>query len=227
MQILAFDTATTACAAAVWKDGHVLAHHREVMVRGQAEALLPMINAVLEEAGLKYFDLNRLAVTSGPGAFTGLRAGLSTARALSLAANIPLVSVSTTEVLAAATDTDERLGRNLLVVVDSKCSDLYAQVFDTNLLPLSKAIALSWEDLPQLLPEKTTPILLAGGITLQAADILTTVGHKVTISQASDTPNPVVLAEIAVQKCPTPYPSPIYLRPAKAKLPKNGGRLRP
>jgi tRNA threonylcarbamoyladenosine biosynthesis protein TsaB len=76
MNLLAFDTATSGCSAAVFRGGARAAHRAAAMTRGQSEALMPMIDETLAEAGLVYGDLDALAVTVGPGAFTGLRIGL-------------------------------------------------------------------------------------------------------------------------------------------------------
>jgi len=100
VRILAFDTALGACSAAVWADGLVLARAFEPRSRGHAEALLPMIEAVLAEAGLRLDALDRLAVTVGPGSFAGTRVGLAAARGLALATGLPLVGVTTLEAVA-------------------------------------------------------------------------------------------------------------------------------
>ena len=89
MRILAFDTATSACSAALWEDGRVGARRFETMTRGHAEALVPMIADVMDEAGTNFPRLDLIAVTVGPGAFTGLRIGLAAARGMALAAAVP------------------------------------------------------------------------------------------------------------------------------------------
>ena len=101
-RLLALDTAGTACSAAVWCAGKVRARRFEVMARGQSERLVPMIEAVMSEAGIAYGALDAVAVTLGPGGFTGVRIGLATARALALAWARPIIGVSNFEALAAA-----------------------------------------------------------------------------------------------------------------------------
>src|SRR6202008_278125 len=91
MLILAIDTALDACAAAVLDTGtgKVIAMESQAMKRGHAEALMPLIARVMKETGIPFTALDRIAVTSGPGSFTGLRVGLSAARGLALAAGKP------------------------------------------------------------------------------------------------------------------------------------------
>src|SRR5262245_22034221 len=101
MMILAFDTAVGACSVAVWRDGETLAMSRQPMERGQAEHLVPAIADAMSAAGAGFEHLDRIAVTIGPGSFTGVRVALATARGLALAHKIPVIGVTTGEVLAA------------------------------------------------------------------------------------------------------------------------------
>ena len=103
MRLLAIDTALAACAAAVFDSdrGAMLAQESLAMQRGHAEALIPLIGRVMERAGLSFTELDRLAVTLGPGSFTGLRVGIAAARAIALAARKPAVGVSTLSAYAA------------------------------------------------------------------------------------------------------------------------------
>ena len=97
MRLLAIDTALAACSAAVFDtDGGIIASESETMMRGHAEALMPMIARVMAKAATKFAELDRIAVTVGPGSFTGLRVGVSAARGLALAAGKPAVGVATT-----------------------------------------------------------------------------------------------------------------------------------
>jgi tRNA threonylcarbamoyladenosine biosynthesis protein TsaB len=88
MRVLAIDTALEACSAAVLdtEQGGISARESLPMVRGHAEALLPLIARVMDSAGLEFAALDRIAVTTGPGSFTGLRVGIAAARGIALAA---------------------------------------------------------------------------------------------------------------------------------------------
>lgn len=98
--ILAVDTALSRCSVAVLQGDAVLAHLSEPMTRGHAERLAPMAAEAMQAAGLAFAALDRIAVTTGPGSFTGLRVGLAFARALAAALSRPCVGVSTLQVLA-------------------------------------------------------------------------------------------------------------------------------
>ena len=100
MKILAIDSATAACSAAVWSGDGIAAHRFETMARGHAVHLMPMVRDVMAESGLDFHDLDFIATTTGPGGFTGLRIGLAAARALAMAAKLPIVGYSTLETVA-------------------------------------------------------------------------------------------------------------------------------
>src|SRR5438445_1148498 len=103
MLILAIDTALDACAAGVLDTnaGKLIAQESQPMKRGHAEALMPLIARVMKESGIAFFSLDRIAVTTGPGSFTGLRVGLSAARGIALAADKPVVGLTTLTAYAA------------------------------------------------------------------------------------------------------------------------------
>src|SRR5262245_45908159 len=103
MRLLAIDTALAACAAAVLdtETGVVLAGESITMERGHAEALMPLIERVMTQALMPFAELDRIAVTVGPGSFTGLRVGVAAARGIALAASKPAVGLSTLSAFAA------------------------------------------------------------------------------------------------------------------------------
>ncbi|MGZ5924807.1 MAG: tRNA (adenosine(37)-N6)-threonylcarbamoyltransferase complex dimerization subunit type 1 TsaB, partial [Rhizomicrobium sp.] len=100
MRILAVDTALGACSVAILDDDKLIAHRLTVMERGHAEALAPMVEATMQDAACDFSSLDRLAVTTGPGTFTGQRVGLAFMRGLRVALDKPLVGVTTLSVMA-------------------------------------------------------------------------------------------------------------------------------
>ncbi len=99
--ILGIDTSADQCAVALVGDGK-LWQRSEAMTRGHADALIPMIEAVLQEAGAVFGDVTRIAVCTGPGSFTGIRAGIAAARGLALGLDVPAIGISRLELLAEA-----------------------------------------------------------------------------------------------------------------------------
>src|ERR1700731_5418265 len=103
MRVLPIDTALAGCSAAVLDTEHggIVASESLPMLRGHAEALLPLLQRVMHQARLSFPDIDRIAVTTGPGSFTGLRVGIAAARGIALAADNchALVAVPGTEAL--------------------------------------------------------------------------------------------------------------------------------
>ena len=232
MKILALDTATSACSVALWRDARVLARRFSEMERGHSESLMPMVNEVMAGevmAGNRFSDLDLLAVTTGPGAFTGLRIGLAAARGMALAANLPCLGITTLEAVAHGTDERERSDIPLLVAMDTKRADLYAQVFSPALDPLHPPQALPPSDLAGLIPSKRA--LITGDAADRAAAALAESGIETVISAAPGTPDAATVAAIAAARwrpgAAIDPPAPLYLRPPDATVPRNGGRLRP
>ncbi|MCR4376553.1 MAG: tRNA (adenosine(37)-N6)-threonylcarbamoyltransferase complex dimerization subunit type 1 TsaB [Rhodospirillales bacterium] len=232
LTLLALDSATTGCAVCVWQDGRVLAVERETMARGQAQELMPMVDRVLAAAGVSPSDLSAVAVTRGPGAFTGLRIALAAARGFALALAVPCVGVTTLEVVAHGVPASMRDGRTLLVCVESKREDLYVQVFSPALEPLSEPLACDDAALVGLF-ETGERVLLVGDAAARAVEILRRAGMDAVLSDASPLPDPAIIAELAAVllnrgQSPGDFaaPEPLYLRPPDAKLPKAEGRLR-
>jgi tRNA threonylcarbamoyladenosine biosynthesis protein TsaB len=130
MRVLAIDTALAACSAAVLDTEHggIVASESLPMVRGHAEALVPLLQRVMREAGLTFPEIDRIAVTTGPGSFTGLRVGIAAARGIALAAEKPAVGVSTLSAYAAPhMADDERFP--VVAAIDARHSHVYLQVF--------------------------------------------------------------------------------------------------
>jgi tRNA threonylcarbamoyladenosine biosynthesis protein TsaB len=129
MLILAIDTALDACAAGVLDTnvGALIAQESQAMKRGHAEALMPLIGRVIREAGIGFAALDRIAVTTGPGSFTGLRVGLSAARGIGLAANKPVVGLSTLTAYAAPV-VGQNAAQPVISAIDARHDHVYFQV---------------------------------------------------------------------------------------------------
>jgi tRNA threonylcarbamoyladenosine biosynthesis protein TsaB len=123
MKLLAFDSATEACSAALFIDGEVCERF-EIAPRRHAALLLPMAQALLAEAGLRLKDLDALALAHGPGSFTGLRIALGAVQGLALGLDRPVVGVSTLRALAART---QRLhgAERVAVAMDARMGQVY------------------------------------------------------------------------------------------------------
>jgi tRNA threonylcarbamoyl adenosine modification protein YeaZ len=130
MRVLAIDTALAACAAAV-PDSHEItpvAHEALTMTRGHAEALMPLIARVMDQAGLEFAALDRIAVTVGPGSFTGLRVGLSAARGIALASGKPAIGLTTLAAYAAPLIAEDDQTA-IVAAIDARHAHVYLQVF--------------------------------------------------------------------------------------------------
>lgn len=228
--VLAIDTSTAACSAALWQDGAIRARRYEVLGRGHAENLMAMIDAVNREAGVAPDELTLVAVTTGPGAFTGIRLGLATARGLALALGIPCAGFTTTETMAAAVRAEP--GEAIVAALDSKRGDFYVQVFDGEGQALSAVEVASADGLADVVARAVPAgagCVLAGDVQEDAAMIIESTGLKVRTSEVL-TPDAGVLAGLAAGRneagAAPARPAPLYLRPADATPAKRGGRIR-
>jgi tRNA threonylcarbamoyladenosine biosynthesis protein TsaB len=229
MRVLAFDTASSGCSAAAWTDGRIRARRCEAMTRGQSEALLPMVLETLAAADWRFSDVELFAVTVGPGAFTGIRIGLAAARAFSLASGRPCLGVSTLEAVAEGVPQEERASGHVLVALETKRADLYAQVFDGTLRPLGAACAVPPEDLAKLVPT-AGPVVIAGDGADRALEALAAEGAAARLSAAPASPDAALVANLAGRRwrpgTALRPPSPLYLRPPDVTLSAGSGPLR-
>jgi tRNA threonylcarbamoyladenosine biosynthesis protein TsaB len=222
--ILAFDTALNGCAAAVLDTAQArLTAEDNPMDRGQAEHLVPMIGRVLAKAGIAYKDIGLIAVTVGPGAFTGLRIGLSTARALGLALGKPVIGVTTLETIARQYLKDHPLkpDETLAVILDTKRADFYGQLF---------AAGKAFE--PFALPGADAAAQMQGKVVMigDGAERFKAESHgSGEAVKGYERPDPETIARIALDKFAEtsdfPAPQPLYLRPPDVSMPKKKPRV--
>lgn len=223
MRVLGLDTATSGCSAALWDDGTVTARRREPMARGQAEALVPLAQAVMAEAGCAFDALDRIAVTVGPGAFTGLRIALAAARGFALAAGLPVVGVTSFDAVAHGLPAAEREGRAVLVAVDSRRTEPFLHLFRPDLTPLGEPAMLEPAAVPgwleALLPAEAGPLLIAGDGAAALRPLLE--GRAgIRFAEGPGTPDAAVVAALgAVREAGLPA-QPFYLRPPDVSLPR-------
>jgi tRNA threonylcarbamoyladenosine biosynthesis protein TsaB len=215
MTILALDTSGAACSVAL-RDaaGRLLAHRFEPLVQGHAERLMPMVQATMARAGIDFAGLALIAVTVGPGSFTGIRVGLAAARGLALASGLPLFGVTAFEAIRAAVAPAERVGRTLLVAIDSRRGDLFVQGFAADDAPLAAPTAVSEAALAEAAPAGA--LLIAGDAAARAAAALATSGREAVVAGAAGPPDAAAVAAVALARWrrgeqPAP-PVPLYLR---------------
>lgn len=220
MNLLAFDSSMTGCAAAVLTSApgerwQVRARAEALLGKGQSESLMPLLEAVMAKAGMGWTALDLVAVTVGPGSFTGLRIGLAAARGLALSLGLDIAVIATPEAIAAGVPAEERRGRPVLVAIDSKRADLFVQAFAPDLTPLAPAAAMTPEAAAAL--AGAAPVLAGDG-----AQRLAALNPGALLSAAAPLPDPVVFGPLAASRFAAGHalpPEPLYLRPADVTLP--------
>lgn len=123
MRILAIDTATEACSAALWNDGNTCAHF-ELCPREHTQRILPIVQGILTQGGVSLTDLDALAFGRGPGSFTGVRIGIGIAQGLALGAELPMIGVSTLATMAQGAWRKQGASR-VLAAIDARMGEVY------------------------------------------------------------------------------------------------------
>lgn len=213
--ILAFDTCLHSCSVAVGEASTVRAERHRAMLRGHAEALLPMIAQTLDAAELVPSDLERLAVTVGPGSFTGLRVGVAAARGLALALEVPAGGFSSLELLAAEARA-VRPNTPVLAVIPARGDCLYHQAFDA---------AGDSEAPPRLSTTADAIAAYAGRNGVVIGNGTETIARSlhglIPLGGIGETPAASLLRLAASSDSDrwTERPAPLYLRPPDARRP--------
>mgnify|MGYP001824939621 CR=1 FL=1 len=224
MNLLAFDTCFDACSVAVQCGSTgAVSCERELMRRGHAEALLPMIERTMRAAGLRYGELDRIAVTHGPGTFTGTRVGMSAALGLSFAHRLPVATYSSLE--CQARGVLDVLGEHLagfdgiLVARDAKRGSLLVEGIDLTGEALCAPALLDIGAARQLADQRRWFVAGSGVPYLVTVET----GFENDMSAVSETllcdraePDARFLLRDAGTRPPNPLPAPLYLRPPDA-----------
>lgn len=228
MHLLAFDTATEACSVALSVDG-AIRERFEVAPRRHAELALPWAEALLAEAGVARSALDAIAVSRGPGAFTGVRLGISIAQGLALALDRPVVPVSTLAVLAMrAGPVDPAESTPVLAAIDARMGEVYLGTFlragdDVRALAPERVVApgrVEPGDLDAVAPHGEGSRWLAAGTGLAADDqrLLRTLSPRLASADAAALPRAADLARLAVaafargEMVAPEFAEPAYLR---------------
>ncbi len=215
MNLLAIDTAANLCAACVLdtESGHELGRVVRDIGKGHAEQLMGVIEETLRVSSTDYERLGRIAVATGPGSFTGVRVGVSTARGLALALKIPAVGVTTLEAIAEETRRDFP-GRSIMPAIDARRDELYSAVYDEDgkllyppaVIDLGEAIALA---------RKYRPVLAGSAAAMVADAAAPSALDRGSLSATADI---AIYARLAAVRNPGgEKPKPVYLREPDAK----------
>ena len=209
MKILAVDTALGACSVAILAGEKILAHSFEEMARGHAERLAPMVEESMAKAGLAFSEIDRLAVTTGPGTFTGQRVGLAFMRGLRIALKKPLTGVTTLEVMAAAA-----MHARAAAIHDAKRDEAYLLLWDRGETVLEPEV-LPFADAVEKI-RAFGPCALTGTGAPAASESLGDDFPLTAIRQ----PDALWVARLALARpISDAAPAPLYLRAPDAKLP--------
>lgn len=216
MKLLAIDTAGVDCSAAVYDalQHRLLGLVSERIGKGHAERLMDMVSEALLQAGLSLDAMERVAVTIGPGSFTGIRVGVAAARGFALALGVEAVGVSTLQTLAAAHLARDS-SRPVIAAMDAKRSEIYAQGFSTEGASLFDACSISLDELRELVARHGAYVTGSAVALLDGADK----------SEEPDRFDIAVVAKLGALANPgRDIAKPLYLRGPDAK-PQDGFAL--
>jgi tRNA threonylcarbamoyladenosine biosynthesis protein TsaB len=215
MNILALDTSMGACGAAVMRTGGTVVAREEIMARGHAEALMPMVAAVMADAALPSAEIDLIAATTGPGSFTGVRIAIAAARGLALVTRAKLFGTDSLTVMAKAA-AEALGGRPFAVAVDARRGMIYFGLYNGAARKLAGPLLLAPDDAAKQLPAGCHVAVGSGAVLLAKAASRQSL--SVTAKLPELQPSAGALAVIAYERGETSLTlRPLYLRPPDAK----------
>jgi tRNA threonylcarbamoyl adenosine modification protein YeaZ len=223
MRILAIDSSCAAVCACVLEHGAEtpLAARSLPMTRGHAEALAPMVEAVIAQVPGGFGSLHRIAVTNGPGSFTGIRIGIAMARAMGLALDIPVIGVSTLTAFAGPLLLGSGAGV-IVSAIDARHGQVYFQLFEATGRPLIAPRVETLRDAARAIG--AGPARLAGSAAKLLAEEFGRGATAFDASAAADFPDIAAVARIGLAASPDASPPrPIYLKAPSAQPMAEGG----
>lgn len=226
MIVLSLDSAMNGCSACIYDEqGGVLAQKDINMTRGQAEALMPMVNDALSEAQITFKDIDLIAVTHGPGAFTGMRIGLATAKSIGMVTGVPVVGVSCFDAVLRTAVADKvhfSEYQQCVVVLETKRKDYYIQAYTPDCASkLGKPSVMLAEDIDELGRQKT--IFIGDGVVRYESE-----AQGAIQKHFIEKPTPKTVAILGLegynQSPENMSIKPVYLRMPEIGKPKNPPR---
>lgn len=231
--ILAIDCAMSGCSVGVSRarDGRVFSRVKE-MTNGHAEALVPIVEQVMEKAGLSYDALDAVVTSVGPGAFTGLRVGMSAAKGFGLALGIPVAGVTTLECLARGYAARRAIpeGHTLCALVETRREDYYVQLFDRGGNPAGTEQAFGAEKILELLSGQRV-VFVGDAVRRFSSDVDTAGNSGFEYVHDYYLIEPHIMVGLCAEKLSCGYNqeyrdlNPLYLRGANISYPKYKGRV--
>jgi tRNA threonylcarbamoyladenosine biosynthesis protein TsaB len=229
LNILCIETATTICSVALASDGSILSERKSSEKNAHSAIITLFIDDILKEVGLEYTDIDAIAVSKGPGSYTGLRIGVSTAKGLCYALDVPLISVNTLQSMA------KGMADNLINVdsstlfcpmIDARRMEVYSAIFDNNTREVreTKAEIIEPDSFAEYLINHK--MIFFGDGAPKCRDILT---HPNAVFYDDINPSAANMAEIAKEKFKgkqfenVAYFEPFYLKEFIAGIPRVKG----
>jgi tRNA threonylcarbamoyladenosine biosynthesis protein TsaB len=218
MLVLSIDTSLSAVQVGLWNsDAQTSLGKTEVMNRGQAERLIPLVQEVMRESGYGFAELSAVAVTRGPGSFTGVRVGLAAAHGLAMGYGTKVIGIGTADALYMTwlEQNGDNRDHPAVVLIDSRRDDVFAGLYNGQ-----GDIPKTEEQMMILPPSEIRPfggdyvIVGDGGALIPESDKPGMHVSNITL------PDPVVIAHMAQQGYGSDVFNPLYLREADVTKPK-------
>jgi tRNA threonylcarbamoyladenosine biosynthesis protein TsaB len=208
MLILSLDSAGSSCSACLWQDGMILGEAEEKMERGQDQRLMPLILNIMKQGHITFKMLDRVAVTRGPGSFTGLRIGLACARGIGLSADKPVIGIDRFPIYYHGLKVKNK---DVLVIIGSKRKELFCKFYPIN-QPANDPCLMTFTDIEAFIKDKPD-VLITGDADISTINNFYHVSQKEVITCA-------VLASKVDINDPAFHPHPLYLRMADVTVKK-------
>lgn len=217
--ILAIDTTMGACSVALMKSGDIIGQRMELRARGHVERLIPMIDELCDQTDVEIAHIDQIAVTIGPGTFAGVRIGLSAAKGIGLALDIPIIAITTLEALAFQfAQIEKEFQGKIAVAIDARRGEVYLQRFEI------RQGAIKEVSKPEAVPLAYVKDKVGADIALligSGIELLRDIGTAVR--SGFDHPDAAFIAQMAAQNADRAqlcdHVSPLYLRAPDAKKP--------